>query len=65
MYEEEYLCLDIPLLPCQVIPNTRAAQLPRRVLEQPDNLSMVCNNSAMLNGRHDKGNVHSRVIMLA
>jgi len=60
-----YLGFDIPLLSCQVIPHTRAVQLPRRVLVQANNLGMVRNDSTVLNGRHDKRDIHSRVVMLA
>ena len=65
MHEETHLGSDVPLLPCQVIPHARALQLARRVLEQLDDFSMIRNNGTVFHSRHDKSDVHSRVVMLA
>ena len=64
MYQSTHLGFDIPFFPRQVIPHTRAAQLARRVLQQLDDLGIVCDGSAMLHGRHDEGDIHPRVIVL-
>ena len=59
-----HLGFDIPLLPCQVVPQTSAIQLPRCVPEQFDNLGMVRGDGAMFDGRHDESNVHPRIVVL-
>ena len=58
IFDGTYFGFDIRFLPRQVIHHTRTIQLPRRILMQFDNLSVVCNNSAVFYGSHDESYVH-------